>query len=92
MSVSARGSGWGFGLLLVGLPLFFNRRLPELTHLDAGLGYGVALLVLASVIWSIYGLAQKLLLRKMQAQQVLLLLYMGSTLLLLPFSHRTTQL
>ena len=77
----------GFVLLLVGLPLFFNRRLPELMHLDSGLGHGVALLVLASVVWSVYGLAQKYLLRRMQGQQVLLLLYVGSMLLLSPFAH-----
>lgn len=77
----------GFGLLLVGLPLFFNRRLPELLHLRSGLGFGVALLVLASFVWSIYGLAQKYMLRRLQAQQILLLLYIGSTLVLLPASH-----
>lgn len=77
----------GFALLLVGLPLFFNRRLPELLHVHAGLGHGVALLVLASFVWSTYGLAQKVLLRRLQAQQVLVLLYLGSTLTLLPFSH-----
>src|SRR5882724_8771107 len=37
----------GFALLLVGLPLFFNRRLPELANLHSDLGLGVALLVLA---------------------------------------------
>ena len=77
----------GFALLLIGLPLFFNRRLPELMHLHAGLGHGVALLVLASVVWSVYGLAQKFLLRSMPGQQVLVLLYTGATLTLLPFSH-----
>jgi drug/metabolite transporter (DMT)-like permease len=77
----------GFGLLLIGLPLFFNSRLPELMHLDAGLGHGVALLVIAAVVWAVYGLAQKRLLRRMQAQEVLVLLYVGSTLVLLPFSH-----
>ena len=77
----------GFALLLVGLPLFFNSRLPELMHVKAGLGHGVALLVTASLVWSIYGLAQKVLLRQMQAQQVLVLLYTGSTIALLPFAH-----
>jgi drug/metabolite transporter (DMT)-like permease len=77
----------GFALLLVGLPLFFNERLPLLLHIDSGLGHGVMLLVVASLIWSIYGLAQKVLLRRLQAQQVLVLLYAGSTLALLPFAH-----
>jgi drug/metabolite transporter (DMT)-like permease len=77
----------GFVLLLLGLPLFFNSRLPELMHLGGGLGKGVALLVLASLIWSVYGLAQKVLLKRLQPQQVLLLLYIGSTIVLIPAAH-----
>jgi drug/metabolite transporter (DMT)-like permease len=77
----------GFGLLLVGLPLFFNKRLPELMQLRSGLGLGVALLVIASFIWAVYGLAQKWLLRKLSGQQVLLLLYAGSSIVLFPLAH-----
>lgn len=77
----------GFTLLLVGLPLFFNRRLPELMNVHSGLGLGVALLVLASVVWATYGLAQKWMLRKLQAQQILLLLYIGSAIVLFPAAH-----
>jgi drug/metabolite transporter (DMT)-like permease len=77
----------GFVLLLVGLPLFFNRRLPELANVHSGLGLGVALLVLASVVWATYGLAQKWMLRRLQAQQILLLLYIGSAIVLLPAAH-----
>jgi drug/metabolite transporter (DMT)-like permease len=77
----------GFALLLVGLPLFFNKRLPELANLHSGLGLGVALLVLCSFIWAIYGLAQKWMLRRLQAQQILLLLYAASTLVLWPAAH-----
>ncbi len=77
----------GFALLLVGLPLFFNHRLPELLHFRSGLGLGVLLLVISSVIWAVYGLAQKWMLRKLQSQQILLVLYVGSTLVLLPFAH-----
>ncbi len=77
----------GFALLLVGLPLFFNRRLPELMNLHSGLGLGVALLVLCSFVWAIYGLAQKWMLRRLQAQQILLLLYIGSTIVLTPAAH-----
>ena len=77
----------GFALLLVGLPLFFNRRLPELLTWRSGLGLGVALLVLASIVWSVYGLAQKYMLRQLQGQQILVLLYAGSAIVLIPFSH-----
>jgi len=77
----------GFALLLVGLPLFFNRRLPELMNLHSGLGLGVALLVISSFVWAIYGLAQKWMLRRLQSQQILLLLYIASTLVLWPAAH-----
>ena len=77
----------GFALLLVGLPLFFNRRLPELMNLHSGLGFGVALLVLCSFVWAVYGLAQKWMLRRLQSQQILLLLYIGATILLTPAAH-----
>jgi drug/metabolite transporter (DMT)-like permease len=77
----------GFALLLVGLPLFFNHRLPELMNVQSGLGFGVALLVLSSFVWAIYGLAQKWMLRRLQAQQILFLLYIGATIVLFPASH-----
>jgi drug/metabolite transporter (DMT)-like permease len=82
----------GFALLLVGLPLFFNRRLPELMNLHAGLGLGVALLVVSSFIWALYGLAQKWMLRTLQSQQILLLLYIGSAIVLTPAAHPSSML
>lgn len=77
----------GFVLLVVGLALFFNRRLPELMHPMEGLGLGVALFALASFVWAIYGLAQKWMLRHLQSQQILLLLYIGATIVLSPAAH-----
>jgi drug/metabolite transporter (DMT)-like permease len=71
-------------VLVVGLVLFFNRRLVELRDLSGGLGLGVALLVIASIIWAMYGLAQKTLLRRLTSQQILMLIYTGATVLLLP--------
>jgi drug/metabolite transporter (DMT)-like permease len=69
----------GFVLLLVGLPLFFNVRLPELMHMSSGLGLGVLLLVICSVIWAVYGL--------IKSQQILLLVYTGAAIILFPFAH-----
>jgi drug/metabolite transporter (DMT)-like permease len=75
----------GFVLLIAGMLLFFNRRLPELLN-SQGLGFGVLVVVIASIVWACYGLAQKQLLRTMGSQQILLLLYAGAAILLLPFS------
>lgn len=74
---------WGVVALLAGLLLFFNRRLPELLHLASRLGFGVGLLVLGSIVWSVYGMSQKLLQRHLQPQQILLVVYLGSAIALL---------
>lgn len=77
----------GFAVLIPGLLLFFNRRLPELTDLSGGLGLGVLLLVFASIVWAAYALAQKQLLKALNSQQVLWILYLGAVLLLWPWSR-----
>ena len=74
----------GFGVLIVGLALFFNRRLAELGDLSGGLGFGVALLVIAAIIWAVYGLAQKSLLKHLTSAQILVLIYAGAAVVLLP--------
>ena len=76
----------GFAVLVAGLLLFFNRRLPLLLEPTEGLGLGVALMVMAAVSWALYGLAQKRLLDHFTAPQVFLMLYAGATILLLPAS------
>ncbi len=84
-----RFSRWqwlGLGILIGGLLLFFNRRLGELADLGEGLGLGVALLVVASVVWAVYGMVQKQLLKTLSSQQILWLLYLGAIVLLLPVS------
>lgn len=78
---------FGFGLLIVGMLLFFNRRLPELAHWEGAYGAGVAILMLASLVWSCYGLAQKALSHRIGAQQILVLLYAGAAIVLLPFAQ-----
>jgi drug/metabolite transporter (DMT)-like permease len=76
----------GFAILLTGLGLFFNRRLPELVHPSNGLGFGVFLLVIGGLVWGIYGLAQKRLLLWLTPQQILWLLYLGAIVVLLPWT------
>lgn len=79
----------GFALLLVGLLLFFNRRLPELRYLSGGVGLGVMFTVAAAFTWASYALAQKALLRELSSQQILLLIYIGALILMLPISSVT---
>jgi len=76
----------GFAVLVAGLLLFFNNRLPLLLEPTEGLGLGVALMVMAAVSWALYGLAQKRLLDHYTPPQVFLMLYAGATVLLLPAS------
>ncbi len=77
----------GFAVLAAGLVLFFNDSLPELMRPSEGLGFGVALTVAAAVSWALYGLAQKQLQKHFSAQQVLLVIYAGATVLLLPTAN-----
>src|SRR5688572_6005320 len=70
----------GFGFLLAGLALFFNGRIPELTRPSVGLGLGVVILLAGTLVWAVYGLAQKRLINSLGSQQILLLLYFGAVL------------
>ena len=76
----------GFAVLSVGLVLFFNNRLSELSHVSAGLGLGVVLLLIGPLLWTAYGLAQKRLLIWLGAQQILFLIYIGAVIVLLPWT------
>jgi drug/metabolite transporter (DMT)-like permease len=74
----------GFAVLMTGLVLFFHDRLLELSHLTGDLGIGVLFLTLAAFIWAAYGLAQKRFLKALGPQQILLILYIGAALALIP--------
>lgn len=75
----------GFVLLLVGLIAFFNDHFTELLQFNT-YAFGILLGSGASTIWVMYGIAQKLLLKKLSSQQVLMLVYLGCSLLLTPLS------
>ncbi len=77
----------GFITLVLGLVLFFNRRVPELLDMSGGLGLGVLMLLIAAVVWAGYALAQKSLLKSLSSQQILWILYIGAVALLLPLSE-----
>jgi drug/metabolite transporter (DMT)-like permease len=77
----------GFGILLVGLGAFFNDRLGELLSSLTGYTVGVLLVVAASVMWAVYALAQKQLLRTFPSETVVALVCLAGAVLLLPMAH-----
>ena len=83
----SRLQSFGFVALVVGLVLFFNRRLPELLNPAEGWSFGILLLVFSAISWAIYGVGQKQLLRHFDSAQILVLVYAGATLFLLPTAH-----
>jgi drug/metabolite transporter (DMT)-like permease len=74
----------GFGVLVVGLAVFFHDRLAEVFAIETRLGLGVAVMLFAAISWAVYALAQKQLLTQLASEQVLFLLYVGAVPLLLP--------
>jgi drug/metabolite transporter (DMT)-like permease len=78
---------WGGALTLcLGFALFFNDRLAQLFSEFSSYTLGVAAMLLAALSWSVYGLLQKLLLRRMNSLQLTLLIYLGGSLALFGFS------
>lgn len=80
----------GLVALIAGLALFFHDRLAVLSRLDGDLARGMGLIVLAALVWTAYALAQKLLLRYLTAQGILLVIYVSASVLLLPLSAPTS--
>jgi drug/metabolite transporter (DMT)-like permease len=77
----------GAAILIGGLLLFFNRRLPLIFGSGSDLGLGVLLLIVGALTWACYGLAQKRLLREWNSAQLLWILYVGGALLLTPLAQ-----
>ena len=76
----------GLLLLLIGLLAFFNERFEALFQLNH-YGIGVIIGAISSMLWVSYGVAQKLLLAKFSSQQILLLIYVGCGIVLLPLAQ-----
>lgn len=76
----------GAGMLICGLLLFFNTSLHEIFTRLTDYTLGVVLGVCAAVVWVSYGVAQKVLLRRMASQQILLLLYVLCAIALFPMA------
>ncbi|ARR48315.1 DMT family transporter [Photobacterium damselae subsp. damselae] len=73
--------------LFSGLLLFFNERLVELFTSLSGYTLGVILAVTAALVWVVYGLTQKRLLRDFSSAQILFMVYGICALLLTPFAE-----
>lgn len=74
------------GLVLVcGLALFFNDRLHELVVPREGYGKGILIGIMATAVWSLFGLAQKILLREFSPATVLRIVYTCVAIGLFPF-------
>lgn len=71
----------------LGLLLFFNQRVSAEVATDSIYRTGGVLVLVAAVMWTCYGLAQKRLLSHFHAKDILLLICLGGSVLLLPFSH-----
>lgn len=76
----------GLAILILGMVLFFNKRIHELISQFTDYTLGVLLIVLAAVIWAFYGLAQKQLLKTFPSEIIMLFIYFAGIFVLLPGS------
>jgi drug/metabolite transporter (DMT)-like permease len=74
-------------VLVAGLLLFFNQRLPALLGLSGAEAVGVGLVIVAGIVWAAYALAQKQLLLQLSSVNILLLIYVGAAIVLLPLAR-----
>jgi len=74
----------GMCLFLAGLFLFFNHRIESVLSTDKTYLWGMAFIIIAAITWAAYALAQKQLLMAYSSQQVMLIIYLISSLLFLP--------
>lgn len=77
----------GVIILILGLGLFFNTSIIEILTELTTYSKGVLLAICAATIWVVYGLTQKVLLKDLKSPQILLILYFGCIVLLLPFTN-----
>ncbi|EPN56819.1 membrane protein, partial [Pseudomonas syringae pv. actinidiae ICMP 18807] len=81
------GQGVGLLVLLIGFGFFFNQRLVELFTSLGDYTTGVLIILLASTIWTFYGLSQKQLLTVWNSLQVMMVIYLFCALLLTPWAR-----
>lgn len=84
--------GVSVATLVAGLLLFFNVRLADLFSGGGDFAFGMMLGLTAALVWSIYGLAQKVLLRVTTPTRILRVIYPCCALGLLPASSPSAVL
>ncbi|AGY60259.1 DMT family transporter [Gloeobacter kilaueensis] len=82
------GLQWsGLAVFVAGFGLFFQAQLASLLTSSATYIVGSGLVVVGAIVWAIYALAQKQLLKVLPAAATMLLIYAGCALVLLPLTH-----
>ncbi|TCJ96118.1 EamA domain-containing membrane protein RarD [Volucribacter psittacicida] len=76
----------GLLCLVIGLAIFFNDKLENFLTFDLYF-QGILLAICASALWVTYAISQKLLQHKLEAQQTLLIIYLGCTLFFTPVAE-----
>lgn len=77
----------GLGVLTLGFALFFNEQLSSLITAQGKYLFGSGLIVIAAIVWAVYGLAQKQLLQQLTSANVMLLIYGICAVLFAPFAQ-----
>lgn len=82
----------GMAVLSLGFTLFFNEQLQVLVTTADEYLLGSSLTVLAALVWAVYALAQKQLLRTLSSANIMLVIYGGCALMFMPFAAPQTLL
>ncbi|AAP95197.1 hypothetical protein A6046_03620 [[Haemophilus] ducreyi] len=76
----------GLIILIIGLLLFFKHRLADFSMMN-DYAFGILYAVTASLIWICYGIAQKLMLKRFSSLQILLMIYIGCSIIFTPVAN-----
>jgi drug/metabolite transporter (DMT)-like permease len=77
----------GLGVLLGGLILFFHDRIGEIFSGINNLSIGLIVIMISALVWAIYAMAQKQLLRFFPSEIVMARIYIGGMILFFPLAH-----
>ena len=83
---------FGVSLFVLGLGLFFNHRVGLILDASSDYSFGLLLILIAAITWSVYALAQKQLLVSYSSQQIMWLAYIAATILLFPAAELSSVL